>query len=346
VVRYSAVYRGVSLGRSFVVTSKALTPEWTGDTLLTGFQARTLNFPNDYDGPVTATLVRRKASTPVKRAFLYIHGYIDYFFQEHFAEECNNQGYDFYALDMRKYGRSLGNSKHPNFCKDISEYYPEITAAIRIMEEEIQSPFLVLNGHSTGGLIAALYAAEGAERNKIQALFLNSPFFDFNLPPSLKRLLGPMSQIGRVAPFSSSSGGVSQLYPMSIHKAYYGEWDFDLRLKPFEGFPTYLGWIRAIKTAQARVRKGLQIACPVLVMHSDKSVYAKEWSEQILEGDAVLNVEHIREGSKHLGDNVKDVTIPNGLHDLTLSRKEARERVFSELFGWLESLQHENGSSG
>ena len=119
-----------------IVATGASTTIWTPDTLLPGYEATTLHFPDDYDGPVTATLVRHKAGTPGAGAFLYVHGYIDYFFQEHFAEQCNAHGYDFYALDLRKYGRSLGSSKHPNFCKDIREYYPDITMAINIIRQE------------------------------------------------------------------------------------------------------------------------------------------------------------------------------------------------------------------
>ena len=103
---------------------------WSPDSLLPGFEAVTLRFPDDYDGPVRATLVRRRAAAPTRRAVLYIHGFIDYFHQAHLAGEYNARGYHFYALDLRKYGRSLRGDPHPNFVKDVREYYPEISAAI------------------------------------------------------------------------------------------------------------------------------------------------------------------------------------------------------------------------
>jgi alpha-beta hydrolase superfamily lysophospholipase len=312
---------------------------WSADTLLPGFEARTLHFPEDYDGPVQATLVRRMASTPTTRAVLYVHGFIDYFFQAHLAEEFNSHSYNFYALDLRKYGRSMGGARHPNYCRDIREYYPEITAAIGVISEEDGNDFMVLNGHSTGGLITSLYAAEGSRRDEIKALVLNSPFFDFNVAPSVKAVSGIIAGLGALAPFASISGGVSDLYPKSIHKDYNGEWDFDLILKPVKGFPAYLGWLRAIRSAHSRVRRGLAISCPVLVLHSDKSVYGKEWSEDFHEGDAVLNVAHIREGGRHLGPKVTEVEIKGGLHDLTLSRKDVREHAFAEMFDWLEQIQ-------
>jgi hypothetical protein len=42
-------------------------------------------------------------------------------------------GYDFYALELRKYGRSLDGAAHPNFCKEFTEYFPEITWALDII---------------------------------------------------------------------------------------------------------------------------------------------------------------------------------------------------------------------
>ena len=100
---------------------------------------------DDYDGPVVATLVRRRAEGPARKAFLYIHGFVDYFFQEHLAAQCIAHGFNFYALDLRKYGRSLGTAPHPNFCKNIGEYFSDISAAITTL---IGMPFLVANSKS------------------------------------------------------------------------------------------------------------------------------------------------------------------------------------------------------
>ena len=86
--------------------------------------------------PVVATLVRRQADQPTGRAVLYVHGYVDYFFQTHLADFFVERGYDFYALDLRKYGRSLLPHQTPNFTLNITEYFTEIDAAVRIIREE------------------------------------------------------------------------------------------------------------------------------------------------------------------------------------------------------------------
>src|SRR5690606_7571118 len=131
---------------------------WAPDEALDGFEALTITLPADYEGPVEATLVRRRAPVGQGRAVLYLHGFIDYFFQAHLAEAYNAHGYDFYALDLRKHGRSLRPHQTPNYCLDLREYYAEIDAAIELICGAEGQRWLLVNGHSTGGLIAALYA--------------------------------------------------------------------------------------------------------------------------------------------------------------------------------------------
>ncbi len=316
-------------------------PHWTTDSIFPSFEATTLNFPDDYEGPVRATLVRRRASVPTRKAVLYLHGYLDYFFQTHLADEYNRHGFNFYALDLRKYGRSLGAGQHLSFCKDIREYFGEISASLQIMTEEDDNNWVVLNGHSTGGLISALYAEEGEQKARIDALFLNSPFFDFNLGARDRLLVRTTTWLAPVFPYLTLQGKGNSPYMESIHADHRGEWAMDLTYRPMGSFTHYAGWFRAISRAHQRLRRGLSIACPVLVMHSDKSVYGEQWHEGFQAGDAILNVAHIREGSRHLGPNVKVVEIEDGLHDLVLSRPDVRAHVFEELFGWLDCLQAE-----
>lgn len=309
---------------------------WSPDSLLPGFEAVTLRFPDDYDGPVRATLVRRRAAAPTRRAVLYIHGFIDYFHQTHLADEYNARGYHFYALDLRKYGRSLRGDPHPNFVKDVREYYPEISAAIAIIREDEGISQLVLDAHSTGCLIVSLYAHEGRYRDRIDVLVFNSPFFDSPLDPAATTVLTLIAPLGRFLPYLPVSAGVSPAYIHSIHRDFHGEWEFDLRLKPVEGFPTYLGWVRAILGARTRLRRGLRIAVPVLVMHSARSIQASEWSPALHEADAVLNVADMVRENACLGPDVTLVEIEGGMHDLVLSRPDVRERMFTEMFAWLQ----------
>jgi alpha-beta hydrolase superfamily lysophospholipase len=288
---------------------------WQPDPFLPGFEALELRFPDDYEGAVLATLVRLPAGQAPRGAVLYVHGFADYFFQRHMAERFAAEGFAFYALDLRKHGRSMRPHQHPNFCKSVSEYYADIARAIL----EIGEPVL-LAGHSTGGLVAALYAHEGQGRESVRALWLNSPFFDWRLPEWKLAQLHVGAAIGRFFPFLRDERTLRDDYVNSLLDE---QWEFDLRLKPPLGFPVYYGWLGAIRDAHAKVRRGLRIACPVLAMHSD-------------EADIVLRWRDIAKWSRTLGERVTVLQFPGAMHDLVLSRPQIREEVFSQLFAWAE----------
>ena len=61
------------------------------------------------------------------RAVLYVHGWNDYFFQIHLSDFWADRGFDFYALDLRRYGRSLRRGQLPGFISDLDEYDAELT---------------------------------------------------------------------------------------------------------------------------------------------------------------------------------------------------------------------------
>ncbi len=282
--------------------------------MLEGFEALELEFPADYDGPVSATLVRLPAGAAPRGAVLYLHGFVDYFFQRHMAERFAAEGYAFYALDLRKHGRSLRAHQHPNFCKSLSEYYADITRALDEIGEEV-----LLAGHSTGGLLAAVYVHEGRRRDAVRALWLNSPFFDWRLPDWRVAQLHLAAAWGRFFPFFKDESTLRPDYVESLLE----DWEFDTRLKPLRGFPIYYGWLGAITDAHAKVRRGLRLECPVLSMHSD-------------EADIVLDWRDIAKGSRMLGSRVTVLAFPGGTHDLVLSPPQVREEVFRQLFAWAE----------
>ena len=105
------------------------------DILGAGYEQLTLNFPDDYEGKVVATLVRKKPLNQLKKRY-FIFMVLDYFFQTEMAEQFNAHGYDFYALDLRKYGRS--KLPHQIFYNvlDLNEYDAEITQALEIIGQE------------------------------------------------------------------------------------------------------------------------------------------------------------------------------------------------------------------
>ena len=59
------------------------------DVLGAPYTRRRIALPSDFEGEVEATLVTLRANAPTRRAVLYLHGYVDYFFQTHLAESVD-----------------------------------------------------------------------------------------------------------------------------------------------------------------------------------------------------------------------------------------------------------------
>ena len=183
-----------------------------------GFQTLKLHLKDDYEGRVEAVLFKRNAKQKSKKAFLYLHGFVDYFFQYHLADWANELGFNFYALELRKYGRSLLPHQKPNMFRHYTEYFEEIDEAVKQIREKDKNKTLVLMGHSTGGLLFSLYAHHHRQEKTIDALILNSPFFDFNVPVLIKKLIMPlMAFIGQKKPYLSSPVGLATGYPKCFH---------------------------------------------------------------------------------------------------------------------------------
>ncbi|WP_298816062.1 alpha/beta hydrolase [Chloroflexus sp.] len=306
--------------------------QWLPDLALAGFETRPLDVAGGH-----AVLVRQCDPPRQGMAVLYVHGYSDYFFQSHLADVFRAHGYAFYAIDLPGHGRALQPNQIPCFYRAIADFYPFIDAAIDVIDAEHHRPWIVLHGHSAGGLVTALYAAEGGRRDRIGALALNSPFFDFMIDRVTRASIPLVMLLGRLQP-TRIVGKLSPVYGETIYRGTGGEWEFDQRWKPVAGIPMRAGTARAILLAQRRLRRGLGIRCPILIAHSARSAWPTPGSPAIRQADIVLDVAHMRRDGPLLGDDVTMIAIEGGFHDLALSPQPARERYFAEMMGWLSDV--------
>ncbi|WP_336142670.1 alpha/beta hydrolase [Acinetobacter sp. 102] len=310
------------------------------DILGEDYQQLTLNFADDYDGKVVATLVRNKATEATKKAVLYIHGFADYFFQKEMAEQFNQHGYDFYALDLRKYGRSKLPHQKLYYVLDLREYDAEISKALEVISQENHNQ-VVLAGHSTGGLIATLYAAHYPDHRLIKAVWNNSPFYDFYKSVIEKKVGIPLlSEVGKRLPNAKFPSGLNPWYTPSLHKDFYGEWDFNLDWKPKTMPFVHLSFVTAIHEAQKEIHQGVTLNVPTLIMHSHQSKFPKKWGIDAQQSDVILDVNDMTQNAKKMKGDVQTLSIQNGLHDLVLSAPPVRAQVYKDLFAWLtEKIQ-------
>ena len=317
------------------------------DVLGAPYEAETIELPDDDEGRVVATLVSRPAQEPTGRAVLHVHGFADYFFQTPAADYWTARGYDFYALDLRKYGRSLLEHQTPNFVTDLTDHYAELDAAYERITRRDGHDHVLVSAHSTGGLVTPLWAHDRRETGDgtsvtvsgtLAGMVLNSPWLDLQ-GSLLLRTAGTkaIDQIGARRPYLTIPRDVSGFYARSLHRDHHGEWDFDLAWKPLESHPVYAGWLRAVRRGHARAHRGLDVPAPVLVLTSSASSHPKEYDETCSRTDIVLDVELIRKWVPKLGSHVTSVQVRDAVHDVTLSRPDVRERVFDEITRWTEA---------
>lgn len=311
------------------------TRNYLPDVLEGGFDQLTLPLADDYEGKAIATLIRRPTEKPSTKAVLYIHGFNDYFFQKELAKKFDQHGYNFYALDLRKYGRSYLPHQKLNNVRSLSEYDEEINIALNIVHTE-NNDQVILMGHSTGGLVITDYAKRHPKSDLFHGIICNSPFYDFNLSLIERKIGIPiLSFLAKYFPDKPIDSGLSELYGYSLHKGRYGEWDYSLAWKPHDIPKINLGFIRAIYKAQQNIKHNMTVYVPMLVMHGDKSVNEKSWSEKLKTADAVLNVKHIAKVAHKIKGKITVSEIKNGMHDLFLSEKEVREDAYREMFTWV-----------
>jgi len=288
--------------------------------------------PSDVE-PV-ATLIRKSGPRVGSRAALYVHGWNDYFFQTHVADYLTDLGYDFYAIDLRRYGRSLRPGQLRGFITNLDDYSVELDAAADLIA--VDHDRLLLMGHSTGGLVTALWAAHNADR--LEALILNSPWLDMQGAAIVRTLGSPViDRLGSRSPTSIIRLPDLGFNARSMHISLGGEWDYDLTLKSTPGPPIRTGWLRAILLGHQKVAAGLGIGVPILVLASATTEFSRRWHEGPRTVDSVLDVEQIAARAVRLGPHVTVVRIPEGLHDLTLSAPQVRKQALDEIGRFVEA---------
>ncbi|WP_308466145.1 alpha/beta hydrolase [Rathayibacter soli] len=321
------------------MASAATQQEWQPDVLGKHFEQLTLPLGSDNEGEVVATLVRHvppfrlQLGRPVAAGtdVLYVHGWSDYFFQRHLAEFFSRAGARFFALDLRKYGRSLREGQTPGFITDLATYDEDIAAAREAMGGNRR---LIVMGHSTGGLIFSLWA----ERNPgvASAVILNSPWLEFQASAPARTVVAPLVGLGaRVDPLARMPSLDFGFYSRSVSAAMDGEWEYNMQWRPERAFAVRPAWLNAILVGHARVAIGLAIDAPVFTMLSAKSTLLPHWTPAMLRSDIVLKVDDIARSALKLGPIVTVARFDGALHDIMLSEQSVREEAFRQLTRWL-----------
>ncbi len=321
--------------------------DWVPDILGEPFSQLTLPLGDDSEGPVFATLVRSlppwhaRVGRPLHDVdVLCVHGWSDYFFQTELARFWNRLGARFYALDLRKYGRSLRAGQTPGYVTDLATYDADIAAARDAIRQDAGwrgERRLVLLGHSTGGLILTLWAAR--HPGVAAALVLNSPWLELQLGAVGRHALAPLVEMrAKFDPLGQHPDVDLGFYTRAqaeigdIPPGYRTDW------RPARGFPTHPAWLNAILAGHRTIAAGVDVGCPALVLLSARSSTPLAWSEDMTSTDSVLVVDDIARAATRIGKLVTIARIDGAIHDVFLSRSAPREDAYRVLERWLRDL--------
>ena len=360
---------------------------WRQDVLGADYESRTIPLMDDDAGPVVATLVRYRGHAPLtptsspsapalspapttsptdahstssettpqppRFVLLYIHGRNDYFFQRELAEDIAGCGGAFYALDLRRYGRSLRPGQRMGFVSNLSLYDEDISEALDLIREDYPDLPLVLMGHSTGGLLATLWA--NRHPGALDGLILNSAWLEMQTMASMRSAVAPiLERIASRNPMWAVPGGDGPDHygrslregrnaldaPLPDSLAAYPDdpavkgWSYALEWKRPGSYPAYAAWLEAILDGHENVASSVHLDIPVLSMMSTTSYFGEEFTEAVFSSDVVLDCEVILERAERLGPLVTMASFP-GKHDLLLSDPQVRAEVYDTMNRWI-----------
>ncbi|MCV7197074.1 alpha/beta hydrolase [Mycobacterium angelicum] len=317
---------------------------WMPD-VLPGYWQRAIPLGPDPDGEgeIAATLIRRGETTGADHAVLAVHGYTDYFFHTEVADHFAGRGFSFYALDLRKCGRSRQPSHSPHFTTDLAYYDAELERALSVIAEQNPSARVLIYGHSAGGLIVSLWLNRLRQRGAtadagIAGLVLNSPFLDLQGPAIVRMGLtsATIAALSRLRSKGVLRAPADGGYGTSLHRDYGGEFDYNLQWKPVGGFPITFGWLHAVRRGQARLHRGLDVGVPSLILRSDHTVRESANPAAMQRGDAVLDVSQIARWAGCIGNRSTIVPVADAKHDVFLSLPQPRQIAFRHLDHWLD----------
>lgn len=356
---------------------------WRTDILGGDFESRTIGLEPDSEGENVATIVRLTSSLPssgepvsgrkwaagLKRllahssqegtqasptfATLYIHGRNDYFFHAEAAAKMAEMGAAFYALDLRKHGRSLRPGQTIGYATDLAVYDREIGLALGIIAQECPGLPVVLMAHSTGGLIATLWAHRNPGR--LAGLILNSGWLELQVYPNMRPAIQQLTaRVGAIRPHATIIGvSKTDSYFRSLARGwkdsnlqvpdYFANFPSDPALVGWKispewkwplSYPAPAAWVAAILEGHATVEKDVHLDIPVLAMASTHSDLGFAWSEKVFNSDIVLDADAITERAANLSDAVTIMRFP-GKHDLFLSDPPVRAHIYRTIRAWL-----------
>ena len=322
---------------------KVMPYDWDwGPDLLEGYESKFVRMEVAFDGPVRCTIIRKLCAKPSRKAFLYVHGFNDYFFQREFGERMVDSGVNFYAVDLRRYGRSRLPWQYPFNVRRQHEFFEDIDSALAQIRRDGCTD-ITLGGHSTGGLTVSYYAAMRGRLIGVDRVVTDSPFLEWNFSPFMRDVAANLIEgFAHITPDAKIKQDHCDGYAYSLLRQYDGEWEYNTDWKMIYSPPVTMSWVGAVNHAQRQLlKRGRFITVPFLLMTSSRAIKGCDYTPEFSTGDCVLDPPMIRKrGARLAFDSLRvECVVDSGLHDLILSRKAVRDRAYDAIFRFM-NLEH------
>jgi alpha-beta hydrolase superfamily lysophospholipase len=256
----------------------------------------------------------RKENT---RMFVWLPGRNDTFSHPHVVGALLDLGYDLFVFEHRRQGRALLGCSAEDFAlashvDDFRKYLDEHDKSFAFALSRKRYNKVVLYGHSTGGLEASVYLREGAYRERIDAVVLNSPFLNWGGVSSVEFMLlhamedlyavmkvfvgqhSPLVELSKPSGPSWYGTGIWCQYPA-----------VNLCCRNMFTNIVTAGWASASSHMHEELKKMTPIDVPLLLLYTD--------------GDLVLNHSEMPKLASHISSNVIAKYVPGCRHDMLLS---------------------------
>jgi len=238
---------------------------------------------------------------------------------------------------------------------DLRRYETTDSDLERVLRSSVGETAVVLSGHSTGGLVASLWADR--HPGALRALVLNSAWLSLQGSEIVRTVGDPVLRTlalrdprmsildGWVDParaFSITDGWDTERDgelpdPAWADDPYVTGWDINPAWSIKPSAPVRVGWLQAVMEGHNRVAQGLDIRCPVLSMGAASTRLGVTWTPESRSADTIIDADATARRAVMLGKLVTIARFPGGVHDLTLSEPPVREQVFSTLRRWMSA---------
>jgi hypothetical protein len=242
-----------------------------------------------------AAVLRRRSARPSRWAVMYVHCLGDPFVPADLVGWYTERGFHFYAADLRDVGATgPGGPDGNRAAGDLRECFACLDAAMDHLRGTDAIDTVVVCAHGTGALIAALWCHARRGSGPADAVVLASP------------ALGRSSWLAR--PGVPPAVATTDRHPVR-------------RASPL------------LAAAQRRIRRGLDIPAPVLVMCPDEGWDVPGGTGGLLGLRAIVGKQVVM----RLGEHVTWLKLDEGLPGQARPTPAGRKRFYDELGRWLSA---------